>query len=224
MHQNLKDFFQSLELAHSHPDLANIRQLCRILDQLMQTLPIEEQLVFGASAIELMADLICTRANRSIGNWERFYSPLTDPFVTLEQSVDLFVQSQSLDLDHLFEPIAPNLYPENRKSREGSVVGGLDKQTLLEALDLQMEAGLSETEAFNQVLSVAHAEEIGTWTAQISSYLTEHPLTSLEELSESLRLSKVEIWLSLLLGGFMLKPVSPADFYTSDIQVLGLSV
>jgi hypothetical protein len=216
----LERFFQILELAHSYPSGANVRQICRILDQILLILPIEEQLVIGAKAVELIADLICTRANRSIEDWEAFYSPLTDPLVSLEQSVDLFVQSQSLDLDHLFEAIEPNLYPENRKPREGSIVGELDKQSLLEALDVQMETGLSEAEAFNQALSVAHSEDISTWAEQIESYLLKHSSTSIDDLSRSLGLSKIEVWLSLLLGGFVLKPVTLHEFYGNDIQVL----
>jgi hypothetical protein len=201
------------------PNQANITKICEVFDQLMRSLPVQEQLVFGAAATQAIVEIISVRAARSIGEWEQFYSPIAEPTVSLEMSPDLFVQSQTLDLEHLFEP-HEHFYPSNRQSREGSVAGELDKETLLEALDQHLKSGLTEAQAFNQALSIAHVEDITAWTEKISAYLNEHQTASLDELSMALALSRVETWMTLLLGaGFTITPVCPDEFYGREFWV-----
>jgi hypothetical protein len=225
--QALSDFWKDLAFATAHPQAADVATLCQTLDALLIPLSSQDQLTWGAEAITRLSEIIHARSAFLIGDWEQRHNP-SEPQIQLEQSVDLFVQSQHLDFSDLFEPSDSVQYPTGRQSRlplSGSVAGELDKQSLLAALDRQMEThpGMSDVEAFNTALSVAHTEDISAWTTAIATYLEQgHATASLTQLCEHLHLPRMALWLSLLLGGFALEPIDAVEFYGQDIQVIGV--
>jgi hypothetical protein len=223
----LSAFWQDLTDAYAEPQEADVFELCQSLDALLMSLSSQDQLTWGAEAIARLSEIIHARSAFLIGDWEQRHNP-SEPQIQLEQSVDLFVQSQHLDFPDLFEPSDSVQYPTGRQSRlplSGSVAGELDKQSLLAALDRQMEThpGMSDMEAFNTALAVAHTEDISTWTTAIATYLEQgHATASLTQLCEHLHLPRMALWLSLLLGGFALEPIDAVEFYGQDIKVIGV--
>ncbi|MBD2073919.1 hypothetical protein H6F86_08455 [Phormidium sp. FACHB-592] len=89
-------------------------------------------------------------------------------------------QSTALNLEALVE-----VAPAKRRSRVSnpidSVIGVIDKQALLDALDAM------------QPLSMAHAENVGAWSSAIASYLQQHPATSLVEAQQNLKMLLVAL-------------------------------
>ena len=100
-----------------------------------------------------------------ISGWERRHNPV-EPVINLEDCVDLFVQSLTLNVSELFEDPEPIQYPANRKKKssiqeEGSIVGEIDKNALLNWVD-QMTAAqpLDELQMAEQIRDLAHGENI----------------------------------------------------------------
>jgi hypothetical protein len=73
-----------------------------------------------------------------------------------------------MDLHDLFEEPEAVVYPSERQSRsatQGTIVGKLDKEALLNALDerLAEHPEMTEAEAFEAAISVAHGEDVTSW-------------------------------------------------------------
>ena len=84
-----------------------------------------------------------------------------------------------------------------------------------------------ETEAQTQqqqVLDLAHSEDVTAWAAAIAAWLQAAPSlrVSLSELSKGLGMEWIEVWLGVLLGGFELEQAG--EFYQSPIWVQPLGV
>jgi hypothetical protein len=134
--------------------------------------------------------------------------------VALDDDANFFAQSLSLDLDDLFEEPEAVMYPSERRfstgeasptrsTTQGTIVGELDKDALLNALDEQLSQHpeMTEAEAFEAAIAVAHGENVSEWVGAIGQALQEQEQTLLG-LQEQLRMPWVEVWLAVLLGGF----------------------
>ena len=148
--------------------------------------------------------------------------------MNLEECVDLFVQSLSLDVTDLFEEPEPVQYPTNRKKKsstqiDGSVVGEVDKEALLNWVDqMAAEQPLDEAQVTEQIRELAHGENVEEWSREIADYLNQVKLPiQLLELQQALKMPVVEIWLGLLLGNFCLR--QQGDFYNNQSIWVGNS-
>ncbi|MBW4582037.1 MAG: hypothetical protein KME42_20935 [Tildeniella nuda ZEHNDER 1965/U140] len=213
------DLWQSLEKASRFPETADLRSLCDALEQTLSDQSLAEQLTVAGDVLVQLSEVHAARANLLISGWERRHNP-AEPVVNLEDCVDLFVQSLTLDVSDLFEEPEPIQYPANRKKtssqEEGSIVGEVDKNALLDWVD-QMTAAqpLDELEMAEQIQDLAHGENVEEWSKAIANYLdqTKSPIRFLE-LQQMLKLSIVEVWLGLLLGNFSLR--QRGDFYSNQ--------
>jgi len=213
------DLWQSLEAASRFPETADLRSLCDALEQTLSHQSLAEQLTVAGDVLVQLSEVHAARANLLISGWERRHNP-AEPVVNLEDCVDLFVQSLTLDVSDLFEEPEPIQYPANRKKtssqEEGSIVGEVDKNALLDWVD-QMTAAqpLDELQMAEQIRDLAHGENIEEWSRAIANYLdqTKSPIRFLE-LQQMLKLSIVEVWLGLLLGEFSLR--QQGDFYSNQ--------
>jgi hypothetical protein len=95
---------------------------------------------------------------------------------------------------------------------------------LLQALDEQMSQhpGLTEVEAFNAALSLAHDEDVSTWGQTISGWMIEQRISTipLMQLQQSVGMPLVQLWLALLLGKYEIE--QRGEFY--DAQQIWVSV
>lgn len=110
------DLWQSLETASRFPETADLRSLCDALEQTLLDQSLAEQLAVAGNVLVQLSEVHAARADLLISRWERRHNP-TEPVVNLEECVDLFVQSLSLDVTDLFEEPEPMQYPANRKKR-----------------------------------------------------------------------------------------------------------
>jgi hypothetical protein len=208
------DLWQSLETASRFPETANLRSLCDALEQTFSDQSLAEQLTVAGDVLVQLSEICGARADLLISGWEHQHNP-TEPVVNLEECVDLFVQSLSLDVTDLFEEPEPVQYPTNRRRKagiqaDGSVVREVDKDALLSWVDkLAAEQPLDETQMVEQILDLAHGEAVEEWSRAISNYLLtytdqktyQEPITiSLIKLHQAIQKPLIELWLGLLLG------------------------
>jgi hypothetical protein len=109
------------------------------------------------------------------------------------------------------------------ETEEGSVVAAVDKAVLLAMVDqLESEAALEE-ERKQQVLQIAHNEDVSRWIEAIAQWLIAIPshCTSFAHLCQSLEMPQIEIWLGILLGEFELE--QGEEFYSDMFWVKGTS-
>lgn len=219
------DLWQSLETASRFPETADLRSLCNALEQTLSDQSLAEQLAVAGDVLVQLSEVCAARANLLISRWERRHNP-TEPVVNLEECVDLFVQSLSLDVTDLFEEPEPVQYPANRKKKlsaqaDGSVVGEVDKDALLNWVDqMAAEQPLDELQMVEQIRELAHGENVEEWSRTIAQYLQQfHSNIRLPDLQQALEMPIVELWLGLLMGGYSLD--QQGDFY--DRQTLWIT-
>ncbi|OLP15762.1 hypothetical protein BST81_24385 [Leptolyngbya sp. 'hensonii'] len=228
------DLWQSLATATQFPERANLRSLCDVLEQAIAEQPLPEQLQIVATALTQLSDLCAVRADLLLSDWEYRHDP-QEPVVDLDSCVELFVQSLHLDLTDLMAEPDPDQYSRQNRNRcqaGDSVVGELDQGQLLAALDKQLNQHpeITEAEAFNQAVGVAHGEDIGDWVERILAYLHHYPgqAIPLMDLVQDVQFADegegqqsvthlVKTWLTLLLGGFTLE--QRGAFYSTNIWV-----
>ncbi|MDX2243078.1 MAG: hypothetical protein NW224_20550 [Leptolyngbyaceae cyanobacterium bins.302] len=214
------DLWQSLEAASRFPETADLRSLCDALEQTLLDQSLAEQLAVAGDVLMQLSEVHAARADLLISRWERRHNP-TEPMVNLEECVDLFVQSLSLDVTDLFEEPEPMQYPTNRKKKssaqvDGSIVGEVDKEALLNWVDqVAAEQLLNEAQMAEQIRELAHGENVEEWSEAIAQYL-QHLQSNirLPDLQRALKMPMVELWLGLLMGGYSLN--QQGEFYDSQ--------
>jgi hypothetical protein len=229
------DLWQSLETASRFPETADLRSLCDALEQTLSHQSLAEQLTVAGDVLVQLSEVHAARANLLISGWERRHNP-TEPVVSLEDCVDLFVQSLALDVTDLFEEPEPMQYPTNRKkklssSADNSIAGEVDKDALLNWIDqITATQPLDETQMAEQIRDLAHGENIEEWSRAIAHYFSTYSnqrschsdiTISLPELCNKMQKSFVEVWLGLLLGNgsYQIYQTSE-DFYdTTGIEI-----
>jgi len=214
------DLWQSLEAASRFPETADLRSLCDALEQTLSDQSLAEQLIVAGDVLVQLSEVHAARANLLISGWERRHNP-AEPVVNLEDCVDLFVQSLTLDVSDLFEEPEPIQYPANRKQKssiqeEGSVVGEVDKNTLLHWVDqVAADQALNEAQMAEQIRDLAHGENVEEWSRAIAQQLQRlHANIRLSDLQQMLKMPIVEIWLGLLMGGYSFD--QQGNFYDTE--------
>jgi hypothetical protein len=214
------DLWQSLEAATRYPETANLQRLCDALEGAIAHQPLQEQLQVAGEMLRQISEVYAARAEWMMSGWEHQHNP-QEPVVDLEDYAELFAQSLSLDLGDLFEEPEAVVYPSERKGRlgsEGTVVGLLDKEALLAELDQRLEQHpeMTEAEAFEAAIAVAHGEDVSAWVEAIEQVLQQEPSQelSLMGLQERLEMPWVAMWLGLLLGGYGLE--QRGEFYQRE--------
>lgn len=219
--------WQSLATASKFPETADVRSLCKILDVLIAHQPSSEQLNMAGEVLMWLSDICAARAEWMIEQWQHRHNP-SEPVVNLDNCVDLFVQSLSLDMSELFEDPDPVQYPANRKTKlrpdeTSSIAEDADKATLLSMLDSftetqseqpAMNPPTIELELADHIRNLAHNENVENWSKTIDRYLNDLKNTSkirLIDLQSMTKMSIVELWLGLLLGGYPLE--QQGEFY-----------
>ncbi len=208
------DLWQSLETASRFPETANLRSLCDALERILSDQPLIDQLNMAGDVLVQLSEVHAARADILISQWEHQHNP-NEPVVNLEGCADLFVQSLALDVADLFEDPEPVQYPGNRKKptqAESSVVGQVDKDALLDWIDVAVEQPLDEIQMAEQIRDLAHEENIEEWSRAIAQYFQQpRSKIRLPDLQRALEMPMVEIWLGLLMGGYSLE--QQGEFY-----------
>jgi hypothetical protein len=228
MRQLELDLWQSLDVAVRYPETANVQRLCDALEGAIADHPLQEQLQIAGELLRQISEVYAARAAWLMDGWEYRHNP-QEPIVALDDDANFFAQSLSLELNDLFEEPEAVMYPSERRSRsapQGTIVGELDKEALLNALDerLAEHPGMIETEAFEAAISVAHGENVSEWVGAIDQVLREQDgeqsgEQTLSALQERLRMPWVEVWLAVLLGEYWVE--QRGEFYQRETIWVG---
>ena len=205
----------ALEDAAETPALADLKALCQQFEIASAQLSVREQLRLGSKVIDYLATIYCAKADWLLDDWENTYDP-QDPNMSGDWLHGFVRQTQHVDLSELTAPVQrrPRMTTSRKTERQGTVVGEVPKENVLQMLD-QVELETQKATA----LAVAHEERIEEWVAEIQTWFQQHPQPiSLLELRQNLNWPLVKLWLSLLLGGFQLEATGQT-FYSSQIFV-----
>ena len=133
----------------------------------------------AAEAITQIAQVFCDRSTLAFEELEATHSD--EGRVMPSDAFDRYVrQSMEVDFDQFMATLVglPRKPPERQSLADepDSIVGTLDQVALLQALDQQMnqQPGLTELEAFNQAIGVAHEEDVAAWSTAITQWLQLH--------------------------------------------------
>lgn len=203
-----------VQAAIAAPERAILDELWEALQQVLAEQPDDVKLKVAGEAIAQFAEILSAKAEAWIAAWEETHNPPdpTEPILTAEMLASVLRQSMALNLEGLVENFSRS--PRSPDESVESVVGAVEKDLLLAMVD--------DLEAKEQALAVAHAEDVSQWATAIAHYLKQQSRERipLSELQQSLPLSFVEIWLGLLLGGFLLQSnwmeQSPSSDYFAD--------
>jgi hypothetical protein len=213
------DLWESLDAAVRYPETANVRRLCDAVEGAIASHPLQEQLQMAGELLRQISEVYAVRSEWLMTGWEHRHNP-QEPVVDLEGYSELFVQSLSMNLEDLFEEPEAAVYPSDRRQRtpSGTVVGMVDKEALLSELDqrLERQPGMTEAEAFEAAMAVAHGEDVSAWVGAIAQCLTKAEKRGmwLVELQRRLRMPLMQVWLAVLLGGY--KVEQRGGFYQRD--------
>lgn len=215
-----------LKEATTAPDEADLRQLLKVLDESLSGLDTVGQLQVASEAIAQIVQVFQERSTLAFEELDATNSDEGPPMPS--DAFDRYVrQTMEVDFDQFIEPLAglPRKVPERLAAahEQGSLVGELDQVALLQALDEQMSQhpGLTDVEVFNQALSLAHAEDVSTWTRAIAHWMAEHRISTipLVQLQQAVQMPLVQLWLALLLGEYAIE--QRGEFY--DVQQIWVS-
>ena len=208
-------FDLALEDAAETPALADLKALCQQFEDASAPLSVQEQLRLGSKAIDKLADIYRAKAEWLLDDWESAYDP-QDPDLPGDWLQGFVRQSQHVDLSELTAPAQrrPRIASGKPKKQQSTVVGEVSKDSVLKMLD-QVELAKQKAAA----IAVAHEERIKDWVEDIHRWFEQHsePIPLLE-LRQALNWPLVQLWLSLLLGGFQLE-ATEQTFYDAQILV-----
>lgn len=203
------DLNLAIQQAISDPSSANLHQLLHWLERLLVNLPQESQLQIAGTVLSQFVEIYASRAHYLLEEWEEKYNPVQgEPILTVELLHDVLRQTMTLNLDEVLEN---SPFEQQSFQQTESCVGTVDKSNLLEFL-----AQLDQEQAKQSALTVAHNEDISAWIAAIAHWMQAHQsqTISLLELQRSLQMPLIEIWLALLLGGYVIE--QRGDFYQTE--------
>ncbi|MDB9526481.1 hypothetical protein PN498_10815 [Oscillatoria sp. CS-180] len=216
MNDESKQLELALDLALDDPAEADLSELWQQFEVASAQLSTQERLRLGSQAIECLARIYRAKANWLLDDWEYAYDP-QDPNLPGDWLQGLVRQTQQVDLSDLTAPAQRRSRTNtSKKHRPGqdTVVGEVSKANLLEMLD-QVELETRKTAA----LAVAHEERVQEWVSEIQAWFEQYPQPiPLLDLQQNLGWPLIQLWLSLLLGGFQLETTEPS-FYSSRILV-----
>jgi hypothetical protein len=197
------------------PFILNLEELWHQLEQAIADVAAPEQLQLAAEAIEAIVDEFVDFANSTFEELNPVV--LRQGPVLPAHTLDAYVR-QTMEVDFspflLEAPRFPRKAPEARPldpEEIRSVVEEVEKAVLLELVAEEVEQTAEET--FTAAMATAHAENVSEWVDAIEQGLQQlrHGQVLLLEFYRSQRLSLIELWLGLLLGGHCLQ--SKGDFY-----------
>ena len=213
------ELWEELQSAQVMPEQVDVVALLNAMEEAIAQTPETDRLQVAGEALLRVAELCAARSDILITQWEEAYR---DPIVDRGFFGDVVRQTMAVDLSDLMEP-APSRKRRTKSvsQPQGSIATPVEKAAVL-ALVEQWEAKAQTQQ--QQVLDVAHSEDVTAWARAIAAWLqaAPSPRVSLSELSKGLGMEWIEVWLCVLLGGFELGQAG--EFYQSPIWVQPLGV
>ncbi len=180
----------------------------------------------AGKVIEQIAAVFALRSDLILSAWEEAHND-AGPAVDEDVIAGFVRQTMNLELSELMEePLAAHRQRHSRTPSAISVAGPVDKATLLEAFDSEIEAVEAEAQRQSGALSAAHEEDVSGWAGAITKWIElrqgSEPV-SLMQLQQGVGMPLVEVWLGLLLSqGQQYKFLQRGEFY--DIEGIWLQI
>lgn len=215
---------EAADLATALPEQIVLGDGLAVFEAALAQLPadgLQQHLVLGAEALAQFCNLLERKSDLWLTNWQE------PAGAGIELSADwldgLVRQPVSFDLSALLEQ-PEQLTPAKRQRPTASspVVGAVEPEQLLELLELLEQ----EPELLQQSLALfAGGETPGQWQERIDQVLEARPeAISFETLQQQSGLATVELWLGLLLGGYVIdslaEPNNAVAFYRQPVELL----
>jgi len=178
-------------------ELEDFQQMLDGVEAIVSHLPESQQLQAAGDALLRIAQMCESRSEMLITEWEEAYR---DPIVGQGFFAEMVRQTMAVDLSELMESVPLRKPRTQTEKPSGTIVATVEKEVVLAMVE-QIEQE-SETQK-QQVLGVAHSEDVSGWTAAIAQWLAQQSVAGMpwSELELGLGLPWVEIWLGLLLVG-----------------------
>lgn len=207
-----RELWELLEAATSDPEVADLNMLWISLAETLQLInQSSSKLKVAADAIAQMADIVYERSLSQLESLE-YMTPLQEPEL---DSLEEFLMAEPVDFSTFIKPIAAPVQPPSEpEETPQSIVGPVDTEQLLQALD--------QYEQHQKALSVAHEEDVSAWQAQVQRYFdfSQAKELPLLELVQGLEMGLVKIWMTLLLGGYQIEQRGDNFYDPSTVWIL----
>jgi hypothetical protein len=212
-----QDFRTAIQSAIAAPLEADCRQLCQLMDQCLISVPDAQCLQLGGDAIALIAEVFFLKMQlyqEQTALLEAESEPeleYTEGFPVLGEDDDRWERrTMSLDLEDDEEDWGKTRKTRPRNTESSSIAAPVPPKRVLQMLK-----------------ELAGDEDPAAWSKEISQWLKRKKVCTpipVSQIQQSMRkLSPIELWLGLLLGGFPLEPPQKAeeDFYC-DLSESGI--
>ncbi len=213
----LQDFHTAIQSAIAEPLEADCRQFCQLMDQCLIALPDAQCLQLGGDAITLIAEVLFLKMQlyqEQTALLEAESEPeleYTEGFPVLGEDDDRWERhTMSVDLEDDEED-----WGKTRKTRSHNTDS------------LSIAAPVPPKRVLQMLKELAGDEDPAAWSKAIAEWLKRKKVCTpilVSQIQQSMRkLSPIELWLGLLLGGFPLEPPQNAeeDFYC-DLSESGI--
>ncbi|MBD1847527.1 hypothetical protein H6F89_29825 [Cyanobacteria bacterium FACHB-63] len=210
-----QDFHAAIQSAIAAPLEADCRQLCQLMDQCLISLPDAQCLQLGGDAIALIAEVLFlkTQLYQQQAAVLEVEPELEDSegFPVLGEDDDRWERhTMSLDLEDDEEDWGKTRKTRSRNTDSPSIAAPVPPKRVLQMLK-----------------ELAGDEDPAAWSKAIAQWLKRKKVYTpipVSQIQQALRkLSPIELWLGLLLGGFPLEPSqnTEEDFYC-DLSESGI--
>lgn len=190
--------WEDLKAATLAPETADIKILFQDLERVVAEVPEDQRLLLVGEAIAKIVEVYVKKANLILDSLE-VRDTSVGPVLTEDFLSGLMRQSMTIDLSDLME----NLF----EKRQGSLNQETDEEHHIDLQEKKKSKAIAEEaehDAKSLMLELAGKEDVPTWAAAISRWLTSRSSTesvSLLHLQQELGMPLVEVWLGMLLGG-----------------------
>lgn len=212
MRQLELNLFSVLAAAEQVPEEADLSALWAQFAEVIDKLPLQEQLRVGGMVLDQLAEICQTKAEFLWDDWQDAHNT-EGPVLDEDWLQGLVRQSQHVDVSELVKPISRRREgSEGKRSdrRDESLVGEVEKANVLAMVD-----DIEAIEQKQSALAVAHDENASAWSQRIADYLENQSRSvRLVELQHQLQRPLIELWLGALLGGFVIE--QKGDFYENQ--------
>lgn len=218
--------WEILQEGKENPQSVEWCEIWEALDTALVDLDISAQLALAGEAVCQMSLIFESRSKLAFEELDAITSD-EGPVMASDAFAQFVRQSMHVDFSDFIEPRKPDgrkPYEHRGDNDITSVVVAVDKQDLLDVLEDFQASSALEVEDMDSVLTLSHAENVSDWVSAIAEYfiVARAGVVSFSELCDEITIPRVEIWLGLLLGNFVLMRDDGEglhSFYDSEILI-----
>ena len=203
----------AFEEAAEVPETADVLSLWAQFEGELSGLGQRDRLRVAGDVLVQLAGLCEAKADVLWEDWQDAHNA-DGPVVDGDWLQGLTRQTQELDFSDLVNRSyhASSEHPNADKEDEDSVVGDVEKLSVLDMID-----ALDEADLKSQALAVSHAENVSDWVKALAAKQEDSP-QRLVDIQKQLGMPLIEVWIAALLGGFPLE--QRGSFYqTQEVWV-----